>query len=106
MTNVTYQLGLQSSLVEINQRRWRCTHCKRSWVRVSQATRHVGNGCTKDPATRACRTCKHFGGPGECAIGALPYGQDWVKNCAVWESKDPTPQPAAVAVLDALGESE
>jgi len=91
MSPSTVRLYLQPTLVEITQRRWRCTHCKRSWVRLSQATRHVGNGCTKDPATRACRTCEHFIGPCECAIGALPHGQDWIdpwiKNCPVWEPK-------------------
>lgn len=73
------------------RKRYQCTTCPRSYSSRKTAEAHAAE-CVKDPATRACGTCKHdFRGGGYdeggpcCEIGARPDDVLCVRHCDSWE---------------------
>jgi hypothetical protein len=52
--------------------RYRCPHCPRTGASKARVREHIGR-CWTNPATRGCKTCKHF----------EPYGPESGDSCAV-----------------------
>lgn len=71
--------------------RHRCTHCRRSWSKLSAAQAHLDRGCRKDPNAHACATCAHeyIGQRGyTCEKGIRPEDAVIVMGCTGWAAHD------------------
>lgn len=78
--------------VEVHlRRRFQCSACGKSWSSKQRAVRHV-KACSKDPAARACATCRHdlramCSDEVGCDIDARPFGEQIVFGCPSWEGQ-------------------
>ena len=68
--------------VRIEVVRWRCPHCRRSWAAKASARRHMTR-CHRDPARRACSTCRHFTPTPCCDTPSDECGCNGLNACAV-----------------------
>ncbi|MEU8682940.1 hypothetical protein [Streptomyces sp. NPDC048611] len=57
--------------------RHQCPHCGRTWAKKAAATAHITR-CWRNPATRSCKTCRHFAPPEE---GPYPEHPGWPEQC-------------------------
>ena len=81
--------------------RYRCEYCRKSYARKGSAAAHEAE-CHRNPAVRACTTCKHFTPDGpwhpfnECAVDGFLTMRDYdgtgqgpldcfEKHCPMWE---------------------
>jgi len=67
---------------------WQCDHCGKTSIHKGNMKRHESH-CYKNPATRACYTCRH-------SSDTLPEGwrpcefteySGWQMYCEHWEAK-------------------
>lgn len=62
--------------------RWRCPWCRWSWSKRAAASAHAG-WCARNPASRACSTCRHFRRQPCCATGSDSCGCMGRNKCTV-----------------------
>ncbi len=88
--------SFDAGLEEFTQARFRCESCRKSWAQRTSARSHRRYGCVSDPATRACKTCRHHGPEYmECAIDMMPHDSGPLRWCPGWEAIEIEPKETA-----------
>jgi len=94
---------------EVFVRRYKCDHCGRTRAAKSAAVKHEA-GCHKNPASRACSSCRHFTSHPCCDYPSDDCGCKGLNACAVgaflgWQyndhaTKEPDPDGWWTHVVD------
>lgn len=73
---------LQGECIAVTVRRWACPWCGRTRARRRDAANHAET-CARNPANRACSTCRHFERTPCCAYNNADCGCKGLNMCAV-----------------------
>lgn len=61
--------------------RHQCPHCRITRAKRAAMVAHIGR-CWRNPAVRACKTCRHYEPPQE---GPYPQHPGWSEDCGAGE---------------------